>query len=65
MLEQLSKFYDLDIPTINKEMEKLDHDNINSLMIEGRIASAYWSEISKIFNLLASDFNFQSRKNLS
>ena len=34
-------------------------------MYEGRIASAYWSELSKVFNKLSKDFNFQSRKNLS
>ena len=47
-------------------MQRVDYDNINCLMTyEGRIASAYWTELSKIFNQLASDFNFQSRKNLS
>ena len=35
------------------------------MMYEGRIASAYWTELSKVFNKLAPDFNFQSRKNLS
>ena len=35
------------------------------MMYEGRIASAYWSELSKVFNKLSKDFNFQSRKNLS
>jgi CRISPR-associated protein Cas1 len=35
------------------------------MIYEGRIASAYWNELSKIFNSLAKDFNFQSRKNLS
>ena len=51
---------------INREIQRVDYDNINSLMMyEGRIASAYWTELSKIFNQLASDFNFQSRKNLS
>ena len=34
-------------------------------MYEGRIASAYWSELTKIFNVIGKDFNFQSRKNLS
>jgi CRISPR-associated protein Cas1 len=66
LLEQLSKFYDLDLRTINDEMQRIDFDNINNLMMyEGRIASAYWSEMSKMFNKLAPDFNFQSRKNLS
>ena len=34
-------------------------------MYEGRIASAYWIELSKIFNRLAPDFHFETRKNLS
>ena len=66
LIRALSEFYDIDFETINKEMQRLDYDNINSLMMyEGRIASAYWSCLSKIFNRLAPDFNFQSRKNLS
>ena len=52
--------------TINREIEGIDNDKINGLMMyEGRIASAYWTELSRIFNRLAPDFNFQSRKNLS
>ncbi|MGC8726369.1 MAG: CRISPR-associated endonuclease Cas1, partial [Thermoplasmata archaeon] len=35
------------------------------MMYEGRIASAYWNELSKIFNQLAPDFRFETRKNLS
>jgi len=35
------------------------------MMYEGRIASAYWPELSKIFNSLAKDFHFEGRKNLS
>jgi len=66
LLKSLSNFYDIDFSTINKEIERVDYNNINSLMMyEGRIASAYWSELTKIFNSLAKDFNFQSRKNLS
>ena len=66
LLKELSNFYDIDMTTINKEIQRIDCENINSLMMyEGRIASAYWTELSKIFNQLASDFNFQSRKNLS
>ena len=34
-------------------------------MYEGRITSAYWSELTKIFNSLAKDFHFEIRKNLS
>ena len=66
LINGLLKFYDIDLNTINREMQRVDYDNINCLMTyEGRIASAYWTELSKIFNQLASDFNFQSRKNLS
>ncbi|MGP6207908.1 CRISPR-associated endonuclease Cas1 [Cuniculiplasma sp. SKW3] len=66
LIKELSKFYDIDLTTISREIQRVDYDNINSLMMyEGRIASAYWTELSKIFNSLAKDFNFQSRKNLS
>ena len=66
LLKELSNFYDIDMTTINREIEGIDYNNINSLMMcEGRIASAYWTELSRIFNKLAPDFNFQSRKNLS
>jgi len=66
LLKALSNFYDIDLSTMNKEIERIDYDNINSLMMyEGRIASAYWSELTKIFNVIGKDFNFQSRKNLS
>jgi len=66
LLKTLSNFYDIDLSTINKEIERVDYDNINSLMMyEGRIASAYWSELTKIFNSLAKDFHFEGRKNLS
>ena len=66
LLKKLSNFYDIDMTAINREIQRVDYDNINSLMMyEGRIASAYWSCLSNIFNQLAPDFNFQSRKNLS
>ena len=66
LIKELSNFYDIDLTTINREIERIDYDNVNSLMMcEGRIASAYWSCLSEIFKELAPDFNFQSRKNLS
>ena len=66
LIEELSRFYDIDMTTINKEIQRIDYDNINSLMMyEGRIASAYWTELAKIFNSLAKDFHFETRKNLS
>jgi len=59
-LKALSNFYNIDLSTMNKEIERIDYDNINSLMMyEGRIASAYWSELTKIFNVIRKDFNFQ------
>ena len=66
LLRELSRFYVIDMTRINREIQRIDYNNINSLMMhEGRIASAYWTELSKTFNSLAKDFNFQSRKNLS
>jgi len=66
LLNALSNFYDIDFSTINKEIERVNYNNINSLMMyESRIASAYWSELTKIFNFLARDFHFEGRKNLS
>jgi CRISPR/Cas system-associated endonuclease Cas1 len=66
LLKALSNFYNIDLSTMNKEIERIDYANINCLtMYEGRIASAYWSELTKIFNVIGKDFNFQSRKNLS
>jgi len=66
LLKSLSNFYDIDLSTINKEIERAEYNSINSLMIyEGRIASAYWLELTKIFNSLAKDFHFEGRKNLS
>jgi len=66
LIKSLSNYYKVDLSVINKEIERIDYYNINSLMMyEGRIASAYWSILSGIFNKLAPDFNFQSRKNLS
>ncbi|MGC8579766.1 MAG: CRISPR-associated endonuclease Cas1 [bacterium] len=80
-LNQLSRFYNIDLETINKEVQgfensrsktmkkegkRLEPVSINEIMmLEGRIASAYWNELSKIFNQLAPDFRFETRKNLS
>jgi len=66
LLKALSNFYNIDLSTMNLEIERIDYDNINSLMMyEGRIASAYWSELTKIFNSLTKDFHFEGRKNFS
>lgn len=50
---------------INMEKSDLKKKISDLMMYEGRIASAYWSELSGIFNKIAPEFNFQSRKNLS
>ena len=66
LLRQLSNFYDIDFKTIDRETERYDYVSINDTMTyEGRIASAYWSTLSQIFNDLAPDFRFETRKNLS
>ncbi|MDA8055082.1 MAG: CRISPR-associated endonuclease Cas1 [Thermoplasmatales archaeon] len=66
LLRQLSRFYDIDSETIEKETKRYDSVSINNTMIyEGRMASIYWSCLSKIFNDLAPDFRFETRKNLS
>ena len=51
LLKQLSNFYDVDSETIEKETNRYDSDSIKDIMMyEGRIASAYWSSLSEIFN---------------
>jgi CRISPR-associated protein Cas1 len=50
---------------INTEKSDLKKKITDLMMYEGRISSAYWSELSGIFNKIAPEFNFQSRKNLS
>ncbi len=65
LLKAPSNFYDIDLSKINKEIERMDYDNINSLMMyENRITSAHWSELTKIFNSLVRYFHFEGRKNL-
>ena len=49
----------------NTEENDLKNGIAHLMMYEGRIASAYWSELTGIFNKIAPEFNFQSRKNLS
>ena len=66
LIKQLVNFYDTDSKTIETEMNRYDSDSIKDIMMyEGRIASAYWSCLSGIFNELAPDFRFETRKNLS
>ncbi len=50
----------------NNEKNKINSLTINDIMMyEGRIASSYWSSLSKILNELSPDFHFETRKNLS
>ena len=52
--------------TEKRETDRYSSDSIKNIMMhEGRIASAYWSCLSEIFNELAPDFHFETRKNLS
>jgi CRISPR-associated protein Cas1 len=73
LLEALSPYYDIDVTSFKKSI-KAEAENylervpepkyINNLMLyEGRLATLYWQELSKIFNQLYPEFNFQSRKN--
>lgn len=69
LLRELSRYYDcLDIDTIEKAFNN-EHNfkrspDINELRTyEGRIATIYWDNLSKIFNELYPDFHFQGRKN--
>jgi CRISPR-associated protein Cas1 len=51
---------------MKKEGKRLEPVSINEIMmLDGRIVSDYWNELSKIFNQLAPDFRFETRKNLS
>ena len=50
---------------INTEKNELKKKIADLMMYEGRVASVYWSELAGIFNKIAPEFNFQSRKNLS
>ncbi|MEM3431493.1 MAG: CRISPR-associated endonuclease Cas1 [Candidatus Micrarchaeia archaeon] len=67
MLKELSKYYrEIDLFTFDIELEFKMSDGINDIMMhEGRIASAYWSELSKVFNKLYPEFHFETRKNHS
>lgn len=69
LLRELSRYYNcLDIDAIEKAF-KDEHDlnrspDINDLRtFEGRIASVYWDNLSKIFNELYPEFHFHGRKN--
>lgn len=77
LLKELSNYYEeIDIKKIERSFKadkeaytrtlknpnkKLIYTNL--LMYEGRIANIYWESLSKIFNKLHPEFNFQGRKN--
>ena len=67
MLKELSEYYpEITMNVFQKELEFVSKDSLTDIMMhEGRIASSYWSEISKIFNQLYPDFHFETRKNKS
>lgn len=67
MLSELSKYYpEISLNVFQKELEFIPEDSLTDIMMhEGRIASAYWSELSTIFNKLYPDFHFETRKNKS
>ena len=71
LLKELSKYYkELKINEIKAAFAKETNQNslgsINYIMMhEGRIADIYWKNMSKIFNFLAPEFNFKSRKGKS
>jgi len=71
ILEQLSKYYDVNFPKIRKSFEKESRwleSNSNKIYsdlmtYEGRIAQIYFEQISKIINEIAPEFMFNVRKN--
>ncbi|MEM0143192.1 MAG: CRISPR-associated endonuclease Cas1 [Candidatus Parvarchaeum sp.] len=67
LLSKLSKYYsEIDITSFCKEMKFETTHNVNDIIMhEGRIASAYWSELSNLFNKLYPEFHFETRKNQS
>jgi CRISPR-associated protein Cas1 len=71
ILEKLSVYYkDLKINDVkasfDKETSQTKLESINYIMMyEGRVADLYWKNMAKIFNYLAPEFNFKSRKGKS
>lgn len=67
MLSELSAYYpEVNMKALQRETEFDSKDDLLDIMMhEGRIASAYWSELSKIFNKLYPGFHFETRKNKS
>ncbi len=62
-IKELPGFYELDMNTIDREIERLSCNNINELMMyEGCTGLLVFS---KIFNQLASGFNFKGCNNRS
>lgn len=71
LLQELHKYYDcIDINNIegafNKEITSKRKPNLDDLRTyEGRIATIYWDNLSKIFNQLYPEFNYAGRRNKS
>ncbi len=80
LLNELAKYYDeINANEVNRffareyehyQKAELDSEDIrtriNSLMnYEGRIATTYWDNLTRIFNKLYPDFRFKGRKNKS
>ncbi|MEM3431654.1 MAG: CRISPR-associated endonuclease Cas1 [Candidatus Micrarchaeia archaeon] len=67
MLSELSKYYsEISTNVFQKELKFISKDSLADIMMhEGRIASAYWTELSKVFNKLYPEFHFETRKNHS
>jgi len=73
LLEQLSKYHDIDFDKIQASFEQESRhlkpnprDIFSDLMTyEGRIAQIYFEQLSKIINGIAPEFGFDVRKNKS
>ena len=70
LVHELGRFYEMDVKsienTVKKEIDFLSKTNsksINSLMtFEGRVASVYFEQLTKICNFLQPQFKFKVRK---
>ena len=59
-------YQNINLNTFQKEFEYNSKESILDIMMhDGRIASAYWSELSKVFNKLYPEYHFGTRKNKS
>ena len=71
LLEQLSKYYDINYPkikqSIEKETSRMESNSekiyLDLMTYEGRIAGIYFEQMSKIINEIVPEFGFSVRKN--